>query len=133
MAHAVLRCGPTTMRNTLVASLAFAALSLSVGTGCHVRSRYGYYGGGGYYRAQPVYVQQQPAYVQQTYVQQQPTYVQPTYVQQQPAQVYVQQQQPYYDQQPVVLQQQPEVYYPAPTGVYQRPAVYNGVRVYIAQ
>lgn len=113
--------------------LAFAALSLASMAGCHAHGRYGYTPGG-YYYAQPqiqqrqaVYVQQQPAYYQQP--QPQAVYVQ----QQQPVYVQQAQPQPVYVQQPVVLQSQPETYYTMPTGDYQRPAMWNGVRVYIAQ
>jgi len=106
-----------------------------------------------YQQPQQVIYQQQP---QQVVYQQQPQQViyqqqQPQVVYQQPPvapvpsapvppvyspdqQVVYQQQQPQpiLVDQPVVLQQAPPVYYYQPTGVFRRPALWGGVRIFIA-
>lgn len=99
------------MRNTMaLVGLALAALG-SAGCWGYVSTRYS---GGYYYGTAPArVVYQQPA-----------TQV----VYQQPAVVYTQ---PVYEE-PVVLTTPPAVYYYQPTGYYRRPAIYGGVRIYVA-
>jgi hypothetical protein len=123
------------MRKTV--GLLALALATFGATGCigWSSSRYGYYGSRGYVGNSVVV--QAPA-TQVVYQQPQVTYQQPTVVYQQPQVVYQQPvyQQPVYQQpvyqQPVVLTAPPQTYYYRPTGYYTRPAMYGGVRIYIA-
>ncbi len=91
----------------------------------------GYYGHGHHrhggavvYQAQPVYQQQPVAYQQQPVVYQQPVAYQQQVVAPPPA---------VYEPQPVQLEQAPPAYYYQPTGHFRRPALYRGVRVYVAE
>jgi hypothetical protein len=112
-------------------TVGFLALALTAlgATGCYgwASARYGYqpaYYSTGYARTNVVVQQPAPQVV----------YQQPTVVYQQPAPQPVVVQpayQPVY-QEPVVLTTPPQTYYYQPTGYYRRPAIYGGVRVYIA-